>query len=530
MTALGLGEVVAGRFVVEGAPLGHGQTATVYPAWDELAGRPVALEVLHSHLLREPAALAALKAEAEAARRVRHPHLLVVEGLWSHQGHWFLVTERLDGVRLPDQGVAPLTAASTVALGLEVAEALAFLHEEGHVHGDVRPGRVLLTDRGAVLLGFGQRGARGPWASLPGQTAPEVELGGPAGPPADLYGLGIVLHQALTGRLPWRGPTPWAVLGAQRAAPPRPPPGPAGIAWLIRELLQPEADRRPPSAEAVVRALRQLREDPDRRVSFDNWLAPWRGTWAVHGTDPATGAPALVLAGLGRRRARALVRRLRVQGWEVRADREGLGLRDFAWITAFAFLVGLVLPLIGLPIGALLAASWRSQGARPRLREALPRVQAPVPPREVPGGTEHAAFAGLMLLVAAGLLVVWPELAVIPGVLFLFVLVDAWRIRRRDRTPRVTHGRLATVLAETRHLLERRPLDLDRQLTLQGELEALEADWQGGQIEAQRAVERAEEVLERALADTSPPDEGPGPVVTALRRTWGEGTGRSDSG
>lgn len=514
------GDVLAGRFVVEGPPLGHGATGTVLPAFDEVAAREVCLKLVHDHLLGDEAALRALQAEAGAAARFRHPHVLVVHGLWSHEGQWFLVTERIPGAAL--DSVAPLGPDGVVALGLEVARALSALHEAGHVHGDVRPGHVVCGERGAVLLGFGQRGARGPWASLPGQTAPEVALGSPPGVPADLYGLGVVLHVALTGRLPFTGATPWAVVGAQRRVPPPLPPGPRGLGRLVVDLLHPQPDRRPPSAEVVAEALDGLRRDPERVARFEDRVAPLGRTFAVHGTDPATGGPALVAAGMGKRRARALVKRLREQGWDVRADPEGLGLADLAWIVALGLAAGAALPVLGIVLGLYVGTRWRSDRTRPRLRRALPPVEAAVPPRKVAAGTEQAIFAGLMLLVGAALLAWWPELAVVPALLFLVVLVDGLRVRRRDHAERAARGRLATVLAEARHALEHRVSEPDRQLALQGELEALERE--APRLPREAAIGRAEELLARAVASGAPAEDVPDAVVAALRRTWAEPT------
>ena len=518
MSDLARGALLAGRFVIEGEPLAEGGTGTVWPAWDEVASRPVAVKVLHGHLLRDPVALGRLQAEAGAACRLQHPNLLVVHGLWSHEGRWLLAEERLDGPALSAAGVAPLSTGSTVAIGLQLLQALLALHDAGFVHGDLRPGHVVLADRGAVLLGFGQVVAGS--SARPGQTAPEVAQGGPPRTPADLYGLGVTLHYALTGRLPFEGNSPWQVLGQQRSRRLEHPPGPCGLATFLVDLLHPDADRRP-SLQVARHVLRRLQEEPDRPVRWRASVAPVRfgGAWAVHGTDPETGAPALVTAGMPRGRARRLVARLRAQGWDVRADPEGLTGPGLLAIVAGAAVAGTVVPVVGLPVGAWLVARGLSARTRPALSAALPPVRAPVPPRVLPAGREHALGAGILLLAAAGLLAIKPALALIPGVLFAWLVVATWRQRRRDAAADVLRSRIAGAFAEVRHGLEARDLPLDDGLAILGEAEVLEAGWRAGRVPADVALSGAEALVERAAAGALRPEPSVEGVREALRRT-----------
>jgi len=516
------GQVVAGRFAIEGPAVAEGLVGAIWPAHDEIADRPVALKVVHAHLTGDPAAVARFQSEAGAASRLRHPHLLVVHGLWSHEGRWVLAEERLDGRGLEAGGVTPLATGSTVAIGLQLAEALRALHGAGHVHGDVRPGHVFLADRGAVLLGFGQAGGRP--TARPGQTAPEVAAGGAPGVAADLYGLGVTLHFALTGRAPFRGESPWAVLGAQAKAPPDLPPGPAGLAALLVDLMHPDPDRRPPSVAMVRWALRRLQEDPHTVVRWRRRIAPvgLGRVWVVHGTDPDTGGPAVVHTGLSRRQAHAVTERLVAQGWAVRADRTSLTGRDLAWIAAGGVAAGVIVPVVGAPFGVLGAAWWRSRDVRPNLARALPRVVAPVPPRVVSSGTEYALVAGILLLLGAVLLAIEPMAALVPAALFAGLVVMFLTWRRRDTAADVLRSRLRGAFAEVRMALERRVLPLDDLLALQGEVEGIEGAWRAGKVGDSEALVRAEALLVR-VGDRPPRPEASGEGVrTALARARSE--------
>src|SRR5690606_27715508 len=157
---------------------------------DDETGREVVLRPLHDHLLGDPAAVARMRALAGAAGRVAHPRVVAVRGLWAEKGRPFLVADRVDGVPL-DRVDGPLAPDAVVALGHQVCEALVAAHAADLVHGDLRPGHVLVGDRGAFVIDFAPDLLP---PVRPGQTAPEVQAGAPPGKAADLYGLGVVLY------------------------------------------------------------------------------------------------------------------------------------------------------------------------------------------------------------------------------------------------------------------------------------------------------------------------------------------------
>ncbi|MEQ1505264.1 MAG: serine/threonine-protein kinase, partial [Myxococcota bacterium] len=329
------GTVLAGRFEVDGPPLGSGASGVVYPAIDRATGRKVAAKLLHAAVADDRAALGRLQDEAAIAGRLRHPNVVEVLGLWSDGGRWVLVSDRVDGVALG--GIGPLAPAAVAALGLELVAGLDAAAHAGLVHGDVRPGNVLVgATGGARLFDFGVSRVTAEAAVRPGETAPERIDGGPPSPAGDVYGLGVVLYHALHGRLPFAGDTPWAMIGAQRA-PVSAVPGPPGLAGLIRWMLNPNPIERPDLA-TVRRALGKLRARPERRIGL-RWPLPpvrVRSEWSVWGTYPATQAPAVVATGMSRRAAHRLATRLRAEGWQVRGVRTTFGWRDLGWIAAGA--------------------------------------------------------------------------------------------------------------------------------------------------------------------------------------------------
>ncbi len=485
------GDVLSERFRLEGQPIGAGNSCEVWPAVEVATGRRVVVKVLHAHLA-DPALIGA--AANRAAVGPNGGGSVEVLGVFGGEGRWWLVVERVEGVTLD---TAPrMSASEALELALGVARQVATLHRGGRVHGSVRPGRVWLSADGPRLgepgFGFGVR---------PGTSAPEVLAGALPGRPADVYGLGLVLYRALSGRAPWAGATPFAVSAAQRAGPPRVPPGPVGLGLLAVRLLAPDPRLRPGDAGRVVAALRQLRADPTRPVRFATpWMPPIRpsGSWLVHGIDPATGAPAAFASRLSGRKAQKLVSRLRAEGWTAVATREAWGGTDLVWLVLGFAVGGALLSAPGAIAGLLGAWSWRLSTTRPELSAALPPVTVPLPPLVAQPGAEEAVLAGLLLLAAAATLPFVPWIAA--ALVLAVVGFAVWSRHRPIRSVEgdLARGRLEVLLVDSRRLLETRALSLDDALAVEGELWAIEGAWRRGEVTVEAAIVRAEQVHRRA--------------------------------
>jgi serine/threonine-protein kinase len=248
--------------------LAVGGTAEVWSAHDELLDRQVAVKLLHAHLVTDHRSRERLAIEAEAVGALAHPGVARIYDLDLDAGRPALVLELIDGPslgrRLDDGPLPPRRAAAIVA---EVASALAHAHARGVVHRDVKPGNILLDgNQHAHLVDFGIAQAIGAseqhltWTGTIAGTlpymAPEQLSDGAIGPWTDLYALGIVLHEALTGRLPHGSGAPVALARRQSAGPP-PMPGMApALAAVIRACLAASPKARPGSAALVAAALR----------------------------------------------------------------------------------------------------------------------------------------------------------------------------------------------------------------------------------------------------------------------------------
>lgn len=250
--------------------LGRGGMATVHLALDRRTGERVALKLLHPHLCADPSARRRLDRELAAARRLDHPGVLVAREAVEVDGQIGLVLPLHAGRTLAEVVAlnGPLPADQVRRLGLRLAEALAAAHRAGVLHRDLSPRNVLLDERGApVLADFGLARVQETQASrstallgTAGYVAPEVLAGGRAEPRSDLYALGAVLHLAATGQEAFGGGHPQAALTAQLAGRRTPitatvPGFPAWLDQTIGALLDPDPERRPSGAAALVRAL-----------------------------------------------------------------------------------------------------------------------------------------------------------------------------------------------------------------------------------------------------------------------------------
>lgn len=504
------GDRVAGRFTVKGPPLGQGATGVVYPGVD-LDGSRVALKQLRPGLVDAPDRLARLQRELARADRLAHPNVLRVRGVFPHGATTVLVTDRASEGSLAEV-VGALEPAAAVVVALHVARALAAAHAEGLVHGDVRPGNVLLDRDGARLFDFGLAGAARIGELRPGETPPEVLDGAPPGERADLYGVGLVLYRAATGHAAFEGPTAWSRIGRQREGALDLDGLPAGLSACLALLLHPDPLRRPPTAVAVLRLLKRVQRRPDRRVRAPHRpLAPLRlrGRWGVHGVDPATGSRAMLRTGLGGAEARRLARRLEGEGWAVRADPLALGPGDLLWALLPTVLLGALLPVVGLLPGFYLGLRWRSARVRHELPQALPTVLAPLPPRRLPAGGEVAVVSGLLLLLAAAVALVSVHAALLPLAVAAGLVAQHARRRRLPTEAVLREGRVEGALLLARRDLDRRAPDLplDELLGRMGALDALEAAWRAGEV-------GADEVLRATAPDAGEASVPAHPLVT----------------
>ena len=243
--------------------LGRGSTATVYLVRDERLDLPLALKVLHPHLAgaaREEAR-ARFFAEARVAARLRHPGVVAIYDL--DESTRSLVMEYIEGgtlrQRLRETSAAPRDGDEVRAVARSLLSALAYVHDAGVVHGDVKPGNLLLrSPRDVVLADFG--GARLAGAAATGQgtplyLAPEQFHGAPPSPRTDLFAAGAILWELAAGR-PARHPHD--LLSNPHAISPLPDdalPGAASLRELIEALTQPDPGRRPPGARQALNAL-----------------------------------------------------------------------------------------------------------------------------------------------------------------------------------------------------------------------------------------------------------------------------------
>jgi tetratricopeptide (TPR) repeat protein len=309
MTALDrLRQALADRYAVE-RELGHGGMATVYLATDLKHQRQVAIKVLRPELAATVGPERFLR-EIEIAARLSHPHVLPLldSGRWGDATAsggrvpelLFYVMPYVPGESLRERmtrGAVPLTEA--LRLLTEVADALAYAHEQGVVHRDIKPENIMIAGRHALVMDFGVARALSEAAGEHRMTSVGFALGTPAymapeqaaGDPnvdhrADLYALGIVAYELLTGRLPHEANTPQQLLAAHISKAPDPITQhrgdlPAGLAEIVMRCLEKSPTERWSSAESLREALERLgpsgASTPAAGLAPVPPLDPWHG-------------------------------------------------------------------------------------------------------------------------------------------------------------------------------------------------------------------------------------------------------------
>ena len=353
--------------------IGRGGMGEVYRAFDTRLNRPVAVKVMRDSGGERGLAVLRFLREARAASALNHPNIVTIHDVGeTTTGERYIVQELIDGQTLRSLLDNGMPFETVVDIGRQVARALLAAHAAGIVHRDVKPENVMVRADGYVkVLDFGlarvedpelsERSTRTNLDTAPGVVlgtasymSPEAARGCIAGPPADVFALGIVLYEMLTGRRPFVAPTSVAVLAAILSEQPVPLARlNAAIPYVLDELVQ-----------------RMLAKEPERRPSakeVDERLGALQGSGGVAAVTAAPGAPARNTVG--------------------REAERGALRRAYARVTAGSSLIVAVTGEPGLGkssltedfLGELAAGSDRPIVARGRCSERLAGAEAYLP-------------------------------------------------------------------------------------------------------------------------------------------------------
>ena len=271
-------ETIAGGRYRVGRVLGEGAMAKVLLAHDAELGREVAVKLLGEGLAADPSFRARFAREARLAAGLSHPNVVTVFDVGEDDGRPFIVMELVPGRTLEERlrGDGALSANDVLAIARQVCAGLEHAHTNGLVHRDLKPGNLIERDDGTVKIAdFGiARAVEGTELTEAGMVvgtaaylAPEQAEAGTVTPATDLFALGAVLYELLTGRQPWKVDS-LAQLAARRDTPPPELPAdtPRGLREAIGRSLLPDPRDRPASAAEFARLLDEPDVDADATV------------------------------------------------------------------------------------------------------------------------------------------------------------------------------------------------------------------------------------------------------------------------
>ena len=285
-------EVIADRYELEGL-VGTGGMSSVYKARDRLLERRVALKVLHPHHASDEDFVDRFRKEARSVAQLSHPNIVTVIDRGDDDGRQFIVFEYVEGENLKELVTreGPLPFARALELALQVGRGLAFAHSHGLVHRDVKPQNVLMNgDDQAKVTDFGIARSidvdvsvtqTGTVLGTSAYIAPEQASGGDITPQTDVYSLGVVLYELLTGEVPFPGES-FVAVAMKHINEPAP------------SVLERRPDTPPRLAAAVDRAL--AKEPGERFGSMDEFVAELSACLAELGPEGDSDATMVVPA------------------------------------------------------------------------------------------------------------------------------------------------------------------------------------------------------------------------------------------
>jgi eukaryotic-like serine/threonine-protein kinase len=270
-----VGELIAGRYELQEL-VGAGGMSNVFRAYDRLLERTVAIKVLHDQLGADEDYVERFRREARSVAQLAHPNIVTVIDRGEENGRQYIVFEYIEGDSLK-QIVAdgPLPIPDVLDLALQVAQALAFAHDRGLVHRDVKPQNVLLTEEGqAKVTDFGIARSldvqgvtqTGTVLGTSDYIAPEQARGQRVDRKTDIYSLGAVLYELLTGEVPYEGDN-FVAVAMKHVHDPVPsvmarrPDAPLRLAYAVERAMAKDPDDRFDSMDDVVRELQACRAE-----------------------------------------------------------------------------------------------------------------------------------------------------------------------------------------------------------------------------------------------------------------------------
>ena len=291
------GELIDNRYLLQ-RQIASGGMATIYAGLDTRLDRPVAVKIMHAHLANDEAFVSRFIKEAKATAALSHPNIVSIQDQgWNEGGPpaVFLVMELVEGSTLRDylNENGSLTVEQTLQLITPVLSALSAAHRIGIIHRDIKPENILISKDGRIKVadfGLARNIAMGQTMTAESSVvlgsvsylSPEQVQRGVADARSDIYAIGIVLFEMLTGDKPYSGETPIQI--AYRHVNDRIPniqtinsAIPASVAELVYEVTAPNPDQRPKDAEELLSKLREIQAqiDPKRRqMSLELDLPP----------------------------------------------------------------------------------------------------------------------------------------------------------------------------------------------------------------------------------------------------------------
>jgi beta-lactam-binding protein with PASTA domain/tRNA A-37 threonylcarbamoyl transferase component Bud32 len=231
MTEVADNTIVDGRYRIVGR-IGSGGMADVYRAEDTHLGREVALKVLHRRFAQDQEFVERFRREAKAAAGLQHPHVVGVFDRGEHDGTYYIAMEYLPGRTLKEivNTQAPLPQETVIDLGLQILAAAGFAHRHHVIHRDFKPHNVIVddawhakvTDFGIARAGASEMTETGSIMGTAQYLSPEQAQGHAVGGTSDLYSIGVILYELLTGRVPFQGDSAVAVALQHLSEPPTP--------------------------------------------------------------------------------------------------------------------------------------------------------------------------------------------------------------------------------------------------------------------------------------------------------------------